>query len=71
MPVRLPLPLAGHPLHEQARQLLDQHNPNENKNSNSGLQGTARRHGGSPSRAAWHKCRPSILLACPTRRTFC
>ena len=34
---------AGHPLHEQARQLLEERNPNEEKNSNNGLVGLERR----------------------------
>jgi hypothetical protein len=38
-----PPPCAGHPLHEQARQLLDERNPNAEKNSNNGLVGLERR----------------------------
>ena len=35
---------AGHPLHEQAAQLLEAQNPNENKNSAAGLVGLDRRY---------------------------
>lgn len=34
---------AGHPLHEQARALLEANNPNEDKNSGKGLEGLQRR----------------------------
>lgn len=34
---------AGHPLHEQARTLLEANNPNEDKNSGKGLAGLQRR----------------------------
>lgn len=33
----------GHPLHNQARDILDQNNPNEDKNSNTGLEGLNKR----------------------------
>lgn len=36
---------AGHPLHEQARALLEANNPNEDKNSAKGLEGVQRRCG--------------------------
>lgn len=36
-------PTTGHPLHEQAKALLEANNPNEDKNSGKGLEGLQRR----------------------------
>ncbi|KAK9808721.1 hypothetical protein WJX72_002505 [[Myrmecia] bisecta] len=49
---------AGHPLHEQAKRILDERNPHENKNSPEGLVGVARRFvrfggGVSAQQVAW------------------
>lgn len=49
---------AGHPLHEQARHLLESSNPNEEKNSAAGLEGLTRRFvkfggGLSAAQLAW------------------
>jgi manganese-dependent ADP-ribose/CDP-alcohol diphosphatase len=49
---------AGHPLHEKAVKILEENNPNEEKNSNKGLEGTKKRFvkfggGVSDAQLAW------------------